>query len=203
MIKSFSGLVTIALGFVCTMGLGTARAANITATEAANDIASLAGTQFDVAAFTSTNGLEAADGTGRFQANATSTGQALVVLTEGIGGANSDWFQIIFSGPGGFGTELVTVHWRSDADPGGLPALPVGVVPMFVAETGASQDITGLLVASAVASGFVFPSNLTVQVQSDLDPAAAVPEPATLTLTGLGLAGLVARFRRRRVSSVS
>ena len=81
---------------------------------------------------------------------------------------------------GGVGTETVQALWRSDADPGGLPALPAGVTPQFLLETGASQDVTALLVASATASGFAFPSNITVQVQSDVEP---VPAP----LIGFGL----------------
>lgn len=202
MLKPQRWMIPAAFVLVSAVGLGTAQAANITASETIADIATLVGTQFDVTAFIATNGLEAADGTGAFQANQTATGMALVVLLEGVGGPNSDWFQIIYSSTagGGFGTENVTVHWRSDADPGGLPALPVGVVPQFLVETGGVQDITALLGLSATASGFAFPSNITIQVQSD---ASEIPEPATLTLTGLGLLGVVSRYRRRRYSSNS
>jgi hypothetical protein len=40
----------------------------------------------------------------------------------------------------------------------------------------------------------------TVSFQSDLE-TAPVPEPATLTLTALGLAGVLTRYRRRRPRS--
>jgi hypothetical protein len=185
------------LALVCTVGFGTtAQAANILAFETAADVAMLTGSQFDVTPFTSTSSGESADGSGAFLANSTATGMALVVLTEGVGGPNSDWFQLVYSGPGGFGIESVTVHWRSDSDPGGLPALPTGVVPQFLVETGASQDVTALLAASATASGFAFPSNLTVQVQSDAPES--VPEPVTLTLFSAGLLGFGFVRRRKR-----
>jgi hypothetical protein len=188
---------------VSGLGLGTAQAANITASEVVtggNEIATLVGTQFDVSPFVAVNGIESADATGAFVANQPGTnGQALVVLLEGAGGPASDWFQFIYTISGN--NVSVTVHWRSDADPGGLPALPTGVTPQFLVETGGVQDITALLAASAAASGFTFPSNITLQVQSDAPEA--VPEPATLTLTGLGLLGVVSRYRRRRNSSMS
>src|SRR6267143_3012010 len=92
-------VVPVTLGFVCTFGLGTAQAANLSATETAADVATLSpDANWDRGGFTSTSTGESATGSGAFLANTTATGSALVVLTEGVGGPNSDWLELIYSG---------------------------------------------------------------------------------------------------------
>src|SRR6059058_5918955 len=116
----------------CTVWPGTAQASNILATETLADIATFVpDANWDRTPFTFTSTGESATGSGAYLANSTATGSALVVFTE-PGGGNSDWLELIYSGPGGVGTETVQALWRSDADPGGLPALPAGVTPQFL-----------------------------------------------------------------------
>ena len=185
--------VAASVGAFAIVAAEKAQAANISASEN-GDIAVLSGSEFDVSSFSATSSGESADGSGVFLANATATGMALIVLTEGVGGPNSDWLELVYSGSGR--SESITAHWRSDSDPGGLPALPTGVTPEFLIETGASVDVTALLVASATASGFAFPSNITIQVQSDAPEP--VPERASLVLLGTAQAGFGLIRRRRR-----
>ena len=94
--KHLIAITTAGLALSCTVGFGGAQAANIAAFEN-GDVAVLSGSQFDVTAFTSTSNGESATGGGAFQANATATGSALVVLLEGQMGSFSDWFELIYS----------------------------------------------------------------------------------------------------------
>src|SRR5438874_466324 len=135
-----------ALVLSCTFGLGTAKAANLLATESAADGASLVpDANWDRTPFTSISSGESADGSGAFLANTTGTGSALVVLTEGPGGANSDWLELVYSGTGNPGTETVTAHWRSDYDPGLLPALTAVVIPDVLASADVVLEVMALL----------------------------------------------------------
>jgi hypothetical protein len=173
-----------------------ASAANIMALET-GDTATLSGSQFDVSAFTSMSAGETATGSGSFIANVVATGSALLVLTEGAGAPPSDWLQLTYSGAGN--TETITAIWHSDAEPGGLPPIPMipGVTPQFLAETGGVQQVTAQLFASANGN---FPSNITFQAQSDI--AEAVPEPSTWAMMLIGFLGLGFAFKqsRRKVS---
>jgi hypothetical protein len=189
-------VVAAGIALCCAVGFGNAHAANLLATENVDTAVLTPDANWDRTPFTSIGSGESVDGSGAFLANTTGTGSALVVLTEGPGGANSDWLELVYSGSGNPGTESVTAHWRSDSDPGGLPALPAGVTPEFLAETGGVQDVTSLLALSA---GGTFPSNITVQVQSDA-PEVAAPEPASLALLSVALAGFggLGVIRRRK-----
>src|SRR3954451_16604361 len=103
-------IVAAGLALVCIGGPGMAQAANIVASET-GDTATLVGTQFDITPFTSLSNGESADGSGTFIANQPATGSALVVLTEGPSGPNSDWLELVYSNNGT--SQAVTAHWRS------------------------------------------------------------------------------------------
>jgi hypothetical protein len=137
--------VAATLGLVGAVGLGTAEAANLLATEVGdfNDLVTfIPDTNWDRTPFTFSGSSESTAGTavgsGAYFANMTATGSALVVLTEGPGGATSDWLRLDYSGGDGApGTETVLqAMWVSDFDFGGPPFLPTDVTPEFLGETG-------------------------------------------------------------------
>jgi hypothetical protein len=98
------------LALCCTVWVGNAQAANLLATENGDTTVLTPDANWDRAPFTSSGSGESVDGSGAFLANSTATGSALVVLTEGPGGANSDWLELVYSGAGGSGTETVTAQ---------------------------------------------------------------------------------------------
>jgi hypothetical protein len=191
-------VVPVTLGLVCTFGLGTAQAANLLATETANpDTAVLTpDANWDITPFTSLSAGERATGSGTYFALLDRTGTAVVVLTEGPGGPISDWFSLVYTGanPGGAGAETFSVVWQSDADPGITPPPPGPTITL--AETGGVQDVTAALTALGN-----FPSNITLQAQSDPPEPAPAPEPASLALLSVALIGFgglgMARRRKR------
>jgi len=107
------------------------------------------------------------------------------------------------SNPGGFSQATIDLTFLSDTN-GTLS--PVGLItqamidaaPTFLAngwavqETGDLQGWTGQFRNLATGDLVSLPSNLTVFGQSD-----AVPEPSTIVLLGMGLAGFAAFGRKR------
>jgi hypothetical protein len=84
------------------------------------------------------------------------------------------------------GNTFFTVNFESDTDAGALTPLPNGG---SVIETGTFQQS---VLAGVVSNGDFY----NIQIASDVRDA---PEPATLSLLGLGLVGLV-MMRRRKAS---
>ena len=74
--------------------------------------------------------------------------------------------------------------------------------PCPASECGVDVDIAAF-VAVNLALGDSLEWDAASSVPGQWTNPAAVPEPATLALTGLGLAGIVTRFRRRRSRSDS
>jgi len=192
-------------GLALAGGVNPAQAANLSAQEAGcvgQDVCFVPDANFDVTPFTQTSFTPATDtvtGSGAFIAIAPATGSSTVYLTEPGGGTKvSDILSLTYSNQGG-GIEQITASWQSD---GPNDTLNLGNVPTgghSVVETGSSQDVTALLVGAAPVGGF--PSNITVQAQSDVEP---VPVPklgpaASMVLLAVGLLGLAGPgFLRRR-----
>jgi hypothetical protein len=132
--------------------------------------------------FTSTSSVESGTFRGIFIANTATTGSALIGFTERPGSSVlSDLLQLQWTNNG----NIETITGTFQSDPLAAPAPPTVTVP----ENGA----TGVEIASLGIPNF--PSNITIQVLSDIDP---VPEPASIALLGVGIAGIAGYGWRRR-----
>ncbi len=116
--------------------------------------------------------------TGTFISNSTATGSDNVAIVDPTTGELLDTIAFTFSGVGNMETFNASVVAGIDAG-----TAPAGYISENA--TGSSVDITSALFAAGA-----FPQNITLQETAN--PLAS-PEPASLALIGLGLAGLSLR----------
>ena len=133
-------------------------------------------------------------GSGTFTSFTPATGSQAVYVTSGDGLTVIDILKMTFtdtgvSGTGGGTIEGVTASWQaSDGGAINLGAVPFGGIS--IAGDGSLQDVTPLLAGQTG-----FPLGIEVQAR---DLPTAAPEPVSIALIGVGLAGLGAVRRRRR-----
>jgi hypothetical protein len=129
---------------------------------------------------------ETIDVVGQLPLTAVAPGIRSVILTDPPGdpfpGIGSDTITLIVQP---ISTDLSTITILFNSDPlAGLPTNNVQTIP----EDGTLQDLSVLLNSGA----------LDIKVQSDVGTTTETPEPATLAIFGIGLAGLGLVRRRKR-----
>jgi len=135
----------------------------------ANETIVVSGSQFDISPFvgagTFNETITGVTFSGSFVANSTTTGSGIIYWLEPGTNVVSDRLNLSWSSPGG-STENISGTFVSDVGTGNLGTVPTTCTTAsncFVRqETGTVQDLTTVFTN--------FPSNLTFQVGSDIDP---------------------------------